>query len=358
MHTIDCTVIIPTKNEQDYIVDCICSLLDTDTDTLARTEFLVVDGKSCDHTRDMVTTHFKHKHHIRIIDNPGIHQACAMNIGVKHSTGGAQSAIIRADAHAIYPKNFIKHSCQILHSDTSIGNVGCVQRYHGRHVVSKAIAMAMGSPLVRGGVKYVRASTHATCASDTAFLGCWRKDYFLRMGGFNEQFKVNEDYEFNTRIRKDGKKIVIAKALAVNYFVRNTLSGLAKQFFRYGLWKVKTILTHPSSLKARQLPPVFFVLLLAFLAIGYAHWSFAHHTWINISCALIAGLWGLMAGSVWLKQPTWGNLALIPIAIFIMHAAWGCGFLAGLIYWPIRHKMLNKKQAQLATAHEGHISDQ
>ena len=358
MHTIDCTVIIPTKNEQDYIVNCIRSLLDTDADTLARTEFLVVDGKSCDHTRDMVTTHFKHKHNIRIIDNPGIHQACAMNIGVKHSTGGPQSAIIRADAHAMYPKDFIKHSCQILRSDHSIGNAGCIPLFTGTNTLSKAIAMAMSSTIVRGGARYVGTIPDGTCGVDTASFGCWQKNYFLRMGGFNEQFKVNEDYEFNTRIRKDGKKIVIAKALAVNYFVRNTLSGLAKQFFRYGLWKVKTILAHPTSLKARQLPPVFFVLLLAFLGIGYAHWSFAHHTWINISCALLAGLWGLMTGSVWLKKPTWTNLALIPIAIFIMHTAWGCGFLTGLIYWPIRHKMPTKKQAQLAATHEGHISDQ
>ena len=52
------------------------------------------------------------------------------------------------------------------------------------------------------------------------------------------------------------------KNLIVDYFVRTNFLGLLKQFFRYGLWKTKTLSLHPDSLKLRQLAPVSFVLFL------------------------------------------------------------------------------------------------
>ena len=85
--------------------------------------------------------------------------------------------------------------------------------------------------------------------ADTAYLGCWRKSDLVNLGGFNEEFQINEDYELNIRIRKSGKLVTVNENLEVSYYVRNSLFGLVKQFFRYGLWKTKTLSIHPDSLK-------------------------------------------------------------------------------------------------------------
>ena len=76
------TVIIPTRNEEDYIEACINSLLDDWV--ISTTEFLIVDGRSTDKTRDIVKEKFTHLN-LKILDNPNLYQSYAMNIGIKNS---------------------------------------------------------------------------------------------------------------------------------------------------------------------------------------------------------------------------------------------------------------------------------
>ena len=52
----------------------------------------------------------------------------------------------------------------------------------------------------------------------------------LEFKGFNEEFQVNEDYELNIRLRKNGRKVILITNLIVDYFVRSSLLGLIKQF--------------------------------------------------------------------------------------------------------------------------------
>ena len=56
------SVIIPTRNEEDYIEECINSLLNycNDSWVLETTEFIIVDGKSEDRTFDIVKEKFNH----------------------------------------------------------------------------------------------------------------------------------------------------------------------------------------------------------------------------------------------------------------------------------------------------------
>ena len=71
---------------------------------------------------------------------------------------------------------------------------------------------------------------------------------------YNQEFQINEDYELNIRINNaTDSGVVVNTELVVDYFVRNSLFGLIKQFFRYGLWKTKTLSVHPDSLKKRHI---------------------------------------------------------------------------------------------------------
>jgi glycosyltransferase involved in cell wall biosynthesis len=105
------SVIIPTRNEENFIEECINSLIDCDEPRyINNTEFIIVDGMSTDKILDIVKEKFSHLK-LKIFKNPNLYQAYAMNIGIENSdSSDKNSIIIRADAHSRYPSNYIR-SC-------------------------------------------------------------------------------------------------------------------------------------------------------------------------------------------------------------------------------------------------------
>ena len=48
---------------------------------------------------------------------------------------------------------------------------------------------------------------------DTVFGGCWPREVFTRVGGFNEQLVRTQDMEFNLRLGRAGGRILLAPDL-------------------------------------------------------------------------------------------------------------------------------------------------
>ena len=357
------TVIIPTRNEENYIEACINSLIDDWV--ISTTEFLIVDGRSTDRTLEIVKEKFAHLN-LKILDNPNLYQSYAMNIGIKNSSSvdthpffhneGEEpndwaGIIIRADAHCIFPQNYIRDLRQTIRKESGgiegvgVLNVGSIQNAVGTDTFTKAVATVMNSKYAMGGVKYRQKqfeNEDKLIESDTAYLGGWMKnvdgeiDLFIGPDGeylvYNQEFQINEDYELNIRFKKSyDPGVVVNTELVVDYFVRNSLFGLIKQFFRYGLWKTKTLSVHPDSLKKRQLAPVLFVLFLVSLGIGYS--ILPYHQILNWIIGIVGFLWLILIMSIWKNSPRISNIFLIPIIVLSMHISWGLGFLFGLLRW-------------------------
>ncbi|HJN59158.1 MAG TPA: glycosyltransferase, partial [Dehalococcoidia bacterium] len=166
------TVIIPTRNEENYIEACINSLIDDWV--ISTTEFLIVDGRSTDRTLEIVKEKFAHLN-LKILDNPNLYQSYAMNIGIKNSSSvdthpffhneGEEpndwaGIIIRADAHCIFPQNYIRDLRQTIRKESGgiegvgVLNVGSIQNSVGTDTFTKAVATVMNSKYAMGGVKY------------------------------------------------------------------------------------------------------------------------------------------------------------------------------------------------------------
>jgi glycosyltransferase involved in cell wall biosynthesis len=359
------TVIIPTRNEEDYIEACINSLIDDWV--ISTTEFLIVDGKSKDRTIEIVKKNFAHLN-LKILENPNLYQSYAMNIGIKNSSSkdthpwfsneGVQpedwcAIMIRADAHCIFPPNYIRNLRQTIRDNIGVEgagvlNMGSIQNAVGTDTFTKAVATVMNSKYAMGGVKYRQKQFNhedKLIDSDTAYLGGWMKGYlegnidlFISPDDeylvYNQEFQINEDYELNIRINKSYHPgVVVNTELVVNYFVRNSLSGIIKQFFRYGLWKTKTLSIHPDSLKKRQLAPVAFVLFLATLVIGNLILPYPYIPILNWVSSAIGFCWLILILRIWKDSPKITNILLIPVIVLSMHISWGLGFLYGLLRW-------------------------
>jgi len=337
---VDISVIIPTRNEEKYIEKCINSLQNCQTLTSDsfKVEFLIVDGMSSDNTVEIVKEKFSHLN-LKILKNPNLIQAAAMNIGIKNSNSiGENSIIIRADAHSKYPEDYI-FKCWQSSFNTGSGNTGSIQKAVGTNFFTKIVADVMNSGFAMGGVSYRKISNDLKMSkvqyveSDTAYLGCWKASDLIELQGFNEDFQINEDYELNIRFRKNGRKVIIASNLIVEYFVRSSLIGLIKQFFRYGLWKTKTLSVHKGSLKIRQVAPVIFVLFLITLLVCNLIMPTQILFFLNSLSAIVGLAWVSLITLIWFKSSSFVSIIWIPVIVLSMHISWGLGFLYGLCRW-------------------------
>jgi succinoglycan biosynthesis protein ExoA len=310
------TIAVPVLNEEAYIVPCLETLLSQGTE--GSFEILVLDGGSTDRTVELVAGLQARHASIRIVRNPKRTQAAAINLASRIAAPQA-TILVRADAHAVYPGNFLSACVEAMQA-TGATSVVVPMRTVGTHGFQRAVAAAQNSRLGNGGSahrvggrsRFVEHGHHA--AFDRAF--------FLRIGGYDESFTHNEDAEYDHRAALEGGRAWLCCEAAMTYFPRRDPVALARQYVRHGRGRAGTVLTHGMPLKPRQLAPVAvlcaiatalallpLVPLAALLPLGYA-----------AACTLWGAAIALRARDPWL-------LATGPAAM-VMHLHWGFGFLS------------------------------
>ncbi len=196
--------------------------------------------------------------------------------------------------------------------------------------VARAIAAAAAHPLGVGDALYRHSDQPAYV--DTVPFGAFKKELLEKVGLYDESLQVNEDYEFNTRVRESGGRIWMNPAIRSVYFARSTLAGLLIQYFRYGFWKYRMLKRYPGSIRLRQaLPPLFVFSLLVCLFLGLLFKVFL----LILGMEILLYLAVLVAAGIHASEKN-KDLALvpgIPMAISVMHLAWGSGFLWSIIRW-------------------------
>jgi succinoglycan biosynthesis protein ExoA len=317
------SIIIPCYNEEKYVSKCLDSIIANDF-SKENLEILIYDGGSTDRTPEILNKYEKKNPLIKVKRNPRKIQSVAMNLGIKEAAG---DIIIRMDAHTIYDRRYIAEIVNLLIT-TDVVNVGGPQVGIGKDYITKAIAMTVSSPFVAGNASYRFERIKEKCV-DTVYLGAWRKKDLLKIGGFDESFAVNEDYELNYRLRANGGRILFSPKIQSEYFVRLSFIKLIKQYVKYGFWKVKTLKKHPKSLAMRQLVAPLFVLSLIVSAIllllGYPIFL------QGIVVAYIPVF--LFFAFKLLKIKELHYLPMFFILALIVHLSWGSGFWSGIIYW-------------------------
>jgi cellulose synthase/poly-beta-1,6-N-acetylglucosamine synthase-like glycosyltransferase len=311
------------RNEERHIVGCLKSILANEYPQ-DRLEILVVDGMSRDGSREIVQAYVASHPNVRLLDNRERIVSSALNVGIREARG---EIIVRMDAHAVCARDYVR-ACVRLLETTEAASVGGVQRAVGTDYMSEAVAIAMKSPFGVGNAAFRHAGRNTWV--DTVYLGAWHRSTLERLGGFDEGWVVNQDYELNVRLRQAGGKILLAPDVRCWYHVRPTLGALARQWLRYGFWRVKTLVAYPDSLQWRQLaPPALVLALILSLALLPVHWPLAMLVpALYLSANLLSAIW---TASRW----GWKYLPLLPLVFATIHMSWGAGFLAGLVKWGV-----------------------
>ena len=247
------SVILPVRNEERYIAACVDSIFSQDYPA-DQMEVIFVDGRSEDRTVELLHAMQKEHPQIVVLDNPNRTVPYAMNIGIAHSSA---PVIVRLDAHAEYPADYIRLSVETLLTK-DCDNAGGVFETHGRGFMGEAIAEMLKTPLGVGNATY-RLTTEDGYV-DTVPFGCFKRALFERIGGFDERMTRNQDNELNFRIRKNGGKIYLNHNIRVQYYCRDTMRGIMKMGYMNGKWNVITMTLVPGSMGVRHFVPLAFVL--------------------------------------------------------------------------------------------------
>jgi succinoglycan biosynthesis protein ExoA len=295
-----------------------------------RYEIVVVDGRSEDGTRGAVARFAAENPglEVRLVENPARHIPAALNLGIGAARG---EVIVRMDAHSLASPAYVRRSVEMLEGGRA-DVVGMPWRIRpgAETLAARAVALAVAHPFGIGDAKYRLAdSASGEREVDTVPFGSFRKELWRELGGFNEGLLANEDYDFNYRARKLGRRVVLDTSAHCEYFARPTLGALAAQYFRYGTWKARMLRLHPRSVRPRQLAAPLFVLALAVSA-ALAPWL-APARWLF---ALVSAPYALLALACAAQLALRGRDArlflLLPAVFLTIHLAWGAGFLRGL----------------------------
>lgn len=320
-------VIIPTRNEENNIGSCLDSLLENNypQDLI---EILLIDGQSTDKTVDIVKAYAQKYSNIKIYHNPDRFQVFALNIGIRNASPSSD-VIMRADAHSVFPENYISLCVETL-IKTGASCVGGTMNPIGKTRVQRAIAFCMSHPLGVGDAKF-HLGGHSGYV-DTVYLGFYRKEVFKKIGLYDTRFFTNEDAELNLRIIKSGGKIYLNDKIQVEYFPRESIGKLAKQYFRYGEGRAKTVKKHWKITSFRQVAPPLFVLSLILaiaLMIVYSPIFFI----LFFSVYALTLISSSIRGCFTHKSI---DILFSPIAFFAMHVSWGLGFLKNLFFYSMK----------------------
>lgn len=317
------SIIVPCYNEEKTIQQLLNSILEQ-IYPLEKMEVVISDGMSTDNTlQEIDAFHKKHPDlQIRVTTNRARTIPSGLNQAIAESRG---DLIIRLDAHSMPIKEYVER-CVSAHQNKKGDNIGGVWeiRPSENTWIADSISHAAAHPLGVGDALY-RLNAKAGVV-DTVPFGSFYKSLIQQIGGFDETLLANEDYEFNTRVRESGGIVYLDPSIRSVYFSRSTLKQLAAQYFRYGFWKLKMLQRYPHTLRWRQaLPPLFVLSLLAWVVLSlWMPTAFYIFTLQLFLYFFILGFAGLRLAIVKKK----GYLIVgIPLAIAVMHIAWGAGFL-------------------------------
>jgi glycosyltransferase involved in cell wall biosynthesis len=306
------SVILPVLNEEKYLEDAVKAILAQQYD--GKIEVILAVAPSEDRSLEIAQRLHMIDPRVVIVDNPTGRTA----VGLNRAVAAAQySIIVRVDGHSNIPNNYCQLVSEILEKTGAV-NVGGVMAAEGQSLFQRSVARAMRSPL---GVGASRFHTGGSAGEvDTVYLGAFRKEALLAVGGFDERFTRAQDWELNFRLRQVGGVIYFDPRLIVTYRPRSTIKALAKQYFEYGRWRRVVSRRHQGTINYRYLAPPFTVaattisLLLGWLVSPYL-----------LIPALVYAVFILIASGVIGKSA--GEILCLPTILLTMHISWGLGFL-------------------------------
>ena len=306
------SVILPVLNEETHLEEAVHSILSQDYQ--GQLEVILAVGPSRDRTLEIAQSISRRDSRVVLVDNPSGRTAAGLNIALNKSQS---PVVVRVDGHAHIPNDYLTLIVEILNKTGAV-NVGGVMAAVGTTPFERAVAGAMRSPLGVGASRFHTGGEAGIV--DTVYLGAFRREALVAIGGFDERFTRAQDWELNFRLRENGGVVYFDPRLHVTYRPRSTVKALAKQYFEYGRWRRVVSRRHSGTINYRYLAPPF---ALVGFTLSLIAGFFLPILFIPAAIYLLF----VLAASVRIASSIREYFLLLTV-IPTMHFAWGAGFIS------------------------------
>ena len=298
------SIILPVLNEAPQLERCFRAIAAQSYPAVC--EVVVADGGSTDETRSIASAFAN----VLVVENPRRIRPAGLNAAISAADG---DIIVRVDARTAIASDYVERCVSALER-SGAAIVGGQMRYEAENARQRGVVAAMTSRLGAGPAAFRREGGSPRFV-DTVYLGAFRASTIREMGCYDEWSGGNEDAELAWRAQDFGG-VYLDPSIKSFYLGREGLGPLARQFYRYGHNRARTIRKHPGSLSYRQLAvPALFVGLLS----PWRRKVFAAYA----AAIVVNGAFEAVSDPS--AVPT--MLAAFPT----MHVAWGFGFARGIV---------------------------
>ena len=305
-------------------------------------EIVLVDSMSTDATGAKMER-FKNTDYgfrnVAIVQCAKKNQAFSWNAALMTATG---DVIIRVDAHARIPRNFVSRNVYNLSQGEDV--VGGGRPNITSDVSSwKLTLLAAEDSLFGSSVASYRRPPTQKEYLDSLFHAAYRREVIQKVGGFNENLGRTEDNEFHYRIRKAGYKLCCCPDIISYQHSRNNLKDMIRQKYSNGRWIGLTLSECPGCLSYFHFAPFAFVMMIILCSIIAA----LGFPILLYTLLIVYGMFDIVnsVGCFTMKnlQP---QFALLPIIFPILHVSYGVGTIVGLIQIPFWQKKIKNSHAK------------
>jgi len=173
------------------------------------------------------------------------------------------------DADCDAPTRWIAHLVLSLPDDETVAGVGGVSGGTGpaskqEKAIDAVFSTYLGSLNSPSLISFSDMKRY--CVNAISAHNClYRKSALIKVGCFDERFVLNEDTDLCARLREDGYKLILDRGVFVHHKRRRGVMNFSRQFFWYGVGRIRTMLTCRNCIDVKIVSLLLTVVFLAFL---------------------------------------------------------------------------------------------
>ncbi len=228
------SVLIPAYNEAKVIAASIRQIL---ASTHRKIAIVVIDDGSTDGTSEVVRSCFSGDDRVRLIATQNGGKARAINLGLAHAEG---DVVVVLDADTQFEPQTISRLVRWF-ADPAVGAVAGNAKVGNRlNMLTRwqALEYVTAQNLERRALATLGCITVVPGA-----VGAWRRDVIAKLGGFPSN-TLAEDQDLTIMVQREGHRVLFDQDAIAWTEAPDTLSGLAKQRFRWAFGTLQCLWKH------------------------------------------------------------------------------------------------------------------
>ena len=250
------SVIVPVYNAQKTIEKCVESLCTLQYDNL---EIIIIDDGSTDKTRQFLA---QHRERINLIEAEHIGPSKCRNLAAKKARG---AFLAFTDSDCIVDKEWIDELLKGFDNEDVVAVGGSQHSPADETIFGKKVQLFFESTGFLGGyIKKNNVSKIIEVEHNPSCNVMYKKNIFLKIGGFDEGLWPSEDVDLDYRLKRKGHCFKYNSLAKVYHYRPQTLKSLCSMMYRYGT--MQGILTKRYGMfRPIQFVPIVFIIFVTLI---------------------------------------------------------------------------------------------